>query len=149
MPVMECQVDDKSGYKWGESGVCFVGSSSKEKAEKVGQAINAQRNDADTYKPTAEMAAAARRALKMRDEQPESNKGMTPVGLARANQLINRENLSLETVKRMYSFFSRHEVDKKSESWKKGNSKGEQGWLGWGGNPGYAWSRKIVESLDE
>ena len=149
MPVMECQIDGKSGHKWGESGVCFVGSNSKEKAGKVGQAIHAQRNDADTYKPTAEMAAAARRALKMRDEQPESNKGMTAVGLARANQLINRENLSLETVKRMHSFFSRHEVDKKSESWKKGNSKGEQGWLGWGGNPGYAWSRKIVESLDE
>lgn len=85
----------------------------------------------------------------MRDEQPDSNKGMTPVGLARANQLINRENLSLETVKRMYSFFSQHEVDKQSESWKKGNSKGEQGWGGWGGNAGYAWSKKIVESLEE
>ena len=149
MPVESCSINGVAGNRWGSSGKCFIGSNSKEKAEKVGQVIHAQRNDADTYKPTAEMAAAARRALKMRDEQPESNKGMTAVGLARANQLINRENLSLETVKRMHSFFSRHEVDKKSESWKKGNSKGEQGWLGWGGNPGYAWSRKIVESLDE
>lgn len=100
---------------------------------------------AESYKPTAAMAAAARRALKMRDSQPPSNKGMTRVGLARANQLIRREPLSLSTVKRMYSFFSRHEADKKSASWKKGNSKGEQGWLGWGGNAGYSWSRAIVE----
>jgi len=99
----------------------------------------------ETYKPTKEMAAAAKRGLEMRNKQPESNKGMTQVGLARANQLINRETLSLETVKRMYSFFSRHEVDKQSKEWKEGSSKGEQGWLGWGGDPGYAWAKSIVE----
>ncbi|AUR88344.1 coil containing protein [Vibrio phage 1.112.O._10N.286.46.B11] len=100
---------------------------------------------ADTYKPTAAMVKAAKRGLEMRNEQPESNKGMTQVGLTRANQLINGESLSLETVKRMYSFFSRHEVDKQSKEWKEGNSKGEQGWLGWGGDPGYSWSKAIVE----
>lgn len=50
---MECQINGKLGHKWGESGVCFVESDSKNKAEKVGKAINAQRNDVDTYKPTA------------------------------------------------------------------------------------------------
>ena len=100
---------------------------------------------ADTYKPTSAMSKAAKRGLEMRNEQSESNKGMTQVGLARANQLINGESLSLETVKRMYSFFSRHEVDKQSKEWKEGNSKGEQGWLGWGGDPGYSWSKAIVE----
>lgn len=100
---------------------------------------------AETYKPTEAMAKAAKRGLEMRNEQSESNKGMTQVGLTRANQLINRESLSLETVKRMYSFFSRHEVDKQSKEWKEGESKGEQGWLGWGGDPGYSWSKAIVE----
>lgn len=103
---------------------------------------------ADTYKPTAAMAAAAKRGLEMRDKQPKSNKGGTAVGLARANQLVKREPLSLDTVKRMYSFFSRHEVDKQSDSWKKGNSKGEQAWLLWGGDAGFSWSRKIVKSLE-
>lgn len=98
----------------------------------------------ETFKPTAGMAAAARKAKKMRDSQPPSNKGMTATGLARMNQLINREPLSLSVVKRMYSFFSRHEVDKSSSSWKKGNSKAEQAWNGWGGDAGYAWSRSIV-----
>lgn len=98
-----------------------------------------------TYKPTSGMASAAKRAKKMRDSQPPSNRGMTSTGLARMNQLINREPLSLDTVKRMYSFFSRHEVDKSSSSWKKGNSKAEQAWLGWGGDAGYSWSKSIVE----
>jgi hypothetical protein len=99
----------------------------------------------DSFKPTEQMAKNAQRALDIRDSQPESNKGMTKIGLTRANQLIKRENLSLETVKRMYSFFSRHEVNKSSGSWKEGNSKAEQAWLGWGGDAGYSWSRNIIE----
>lgn len=149
MPVMKCMKDGKEGHKWGASGVCFIDSNSEGKAAQVGRAVHAQRNDADTYKPTKEMANNAKRGLEMRDKQPKSNKGMTAVGLARANQLINREELSLETVKRMYSFFSRHEVDKKSKSWREGNSKAEQGWLGWGGDSGYRWSKSIIESLDD
>ena len=101
--------------------------------------------NAETYKPTESMASAAKRALEIRDKQPDSNKGMTSVGLTRARQLIAREPLSLDTVKRMYSFFSRHEVDKKGEGWGK-DSKGYQAWMGWGGNAGFSWSRKIVES---
>lgn len=99
----------------------------------------------NTYKPTDAMASAAKRGLKMREGQPPSNRGGTSVGLSRASQLKNKEGLSLDTVKRMYSFFSRHEVDKQSESWKKGSSKGEQAWLLWGGDAGYSWSKSIVE----
>lgn len=97
-----------------------------------------------TYKPTEAMASAAKKALKIRDEQPDSNKGMTQVGLTRARQLISRELLSLDTVKRMHSFFSRHEVDKKGEGWGK-DSKGYQAWLGWGGDAGQSWAKAIVE----
>lgn len=98
----------------------------------------------ETYKPTRAMSNNAKRAKKMRDGQPASNKGMTQTGLTRMNQLINREPLSLSTVKRMYSFLSRHKVDKQSKSWKEGNSKGEQGYLGWGGDAGYRWAKAIV-----
>ena len=46
----------------------------------------------------------------------------------------------------MYSFFSRHEVDKKGKDW--GNqsnpSNGYIMWLAWGGDAGFSWSRKIV-----
>ena len=59
---------------------------------------------AETYRPTAQMAAAARRGLKMRKASSLSRRGGTAVGLARANQFAKRENVSLDIVKRTYSF---------------------------------------------
>lgn len=103
---------------------------------------------ADTYKPTASMAANARRALDAREDKPESEKGMTSVGLARARQLINREPLSLDTVKRMYSFLSRHEVDKKGETWDE-QGKGYQAYNGWGGDSAKSWAKRILDSVDK
>ncbi|NBP73707.1 MAG: hypothetical protein EBU57_11260, partial [Alphaproteobacteria bacterium] len=57
-------------------------------------------------KPTAEMAANAARGLELREKH---GKGGTAVGVARARDIKNRANLSPSTVKRMHSFFSRHE----------------------------------------
>ena len=98
------------------------------------------------YKPTAGMKAAARRAIKLKEEGKAKGAG-TAVGWTRARQLVNGEALSLSTVKRMYSFFSRHEVDKKGKDWNNAEnpSNGKIMWLAWGGDAGYSWSRKIVE----
>jgi hypothetical protein len=96
---------------------------------------------AKTYKPTSGMASAARRALKWKDE---GKPGGTLVGLARANQLKDREPLSASTVLRMYSFFSRHEVDKRATGFNSGEegfpTKGRVAWDLWGGDGGYSWS---------
>ncbi len=96
---------------------------------------------AKTYKPTSGMASAARRALKWKSE---GKPGGTLVGLARANQLKDREPLSASTVLRMYSFFSRHEVDKRATGFNSGEegfpSKGRVAWDLWGGDGGYSWS---------
>jgi hypothetical protein len=98
------------------------------------------------YKPTAGMQSAARRAIKLKEQGKAKGAG-TAVGWTRAGQLARGETLSLSTVKRMYSFFSRHEVDKKGKDW--GNaenpSNGKIMWLAWGGDAGFSWSRKIVE----
>lgn len=97
---------------------------------------------AKTYKPTSGMATAAKRALKWKDE---GKPGGTLVGLARANQLKDREPLSASTVLRMYSFFSRHEVDKQATGFYAGQegypSKGRVAWDLWGGDGGYSWSK--------
>ena len=100
----------------------------------------------NTYRPTAGMAAAARRAIKWKEDGKATGAG-TPVGWTRARQLVNREPLSLDTVKRMYSFFSRHEVDKKGKDFYNTSnpSNGRIMWDAWGGDAGYSWSRKIVE----
>jgi hypothetical protein len=68
------------------------------------------------------------------------------VGWTRAGQLARGETLSLSTVKRMYSYFSRHEVDKKGKDWDNSEnpSNGKIMWLAWGGDAGFSWSRKIV-----
>ena len=61
------------------------------------------------YKPTSGMQSAARRAIKLKEQGKAKGAG-TAVGWTRAGQLSRGETLSLSTVKRMYSYFSRHEV---------------------------------------
>lgn len=97
------------------------------------------------YKPTSGMQSAARRALKLKEQGKAKGAG-TAVGWTRAGQLARGETLSLSTVKRMYSFFSRHEVDKKGKDWDNAEnpSNGKIMWLAWGGDAGFSWSRKIV-----
>ena len=93
-------------------------------------------------KPTQAMSEEAKQSLEWRRE---FGRGGTAVGVARANQLVRRDNLSPRTVLRMHSFFSRHEVDKKAEGFRKGEkgypSKGRVAWAAWGGDSGFSWSR--------
>ena len=104
----------------------------------------------DNYKPTESMANEAARGLKWREEY---NRGGTQVGVTRANQLVNRENLSASTVKRMHSYFSRHEVDKQGQGFSPGEdgypSAGRIAWALWGGDPGQSWARDKVASMDK
>ena len=100
-------------------------------------------------KPTEGMAAVARRALAWKaDGRP----GGTAVGLARANQLAARENLSPETVARMVSFFARHEVDSQAEGFDDGEdgfpSPGRVAWDLWGGDPGRAWAERKRDEIE-
>ena len=95
------------------------------------------------------MAAEAQRAL---DWRKEGNRGGTPVGLARARQLVNRQNLSPSTVRRMFSFFSRHEVDKEAQGFRPGEegypSPGRVAWALWGGDAGFSWSKARVAQMN-
>ena len=100
-----------------------------------------------TFRPPQPVAAAARRALERRSQQPPSNRGMTPVGLARARQLPNRQQLSPTTIDRMASYFARHEVDKRGASWDQ-YGKGRQAWDGWGGDPGRRWASALARRMD-
>ena len=103
---------------------------------------------ADGHTPTSGMKSAAARALAW---HKDGKRGGTIVGLTRANQIVNGTALSDSTVKRMYSFFSRHEVDKRATGFSAGEegypSPGRVAWDLWGGDSGYSWSRKIVNQL--
>jgi HK97 family phage major capsid protein len=99
-------------------------------------------------KPNDGMKTEAQRGLDWREEH---GRGGTRVGATRARQIVANENLSDNTVKRMYSFFSRHEVDKKAEGFSPGEdgypSNGRIAWALWGGDAGYSWSKKLVEKM--
>lgn len=97
--------------------------------------------------PTDKMSENARRGLEVRKEKPVSQRGGTAVGLARARQLINKQQLSPSTVKRMLSYFKRHEVDKKGSTWDE-QGKGWQAWQFWGGDEGYSWAKRKVAQID-
>jgi len=100
----------------------------------------------ETYSPPESVRSAARRAIRYKEDGKANGAG-TAVGWTRAGQLARGESLSLDTVKRMYSYFSRHEVDKKGKDWDNSEnpSNGRIMWLAWGGDAGFAWSRAIVE----
>ena len=101
------------------------------------------------FTPTDGMASEAKKGLAWRKE---FGRGGSLVGATRANQLIRKENLSPSTVKRMFSFFSRHEVDKQAEGFRPGEkgypSNGRIAWALWGGDPGFSWSRKKATQID-
>lgn len=101
-----------------------------------------------TFKPTAGMKVAAKRAIAWREA---GRPGATAVGWARANQIVRGESLSAQTCLRMYSFFSRHEVDKKATGFSAGEegypSKGRVAWDAWGGDAGFSFAKRCRNTI--
>ena len=99
--------------------------------------------------PTDAMAEEAQRGL---DWRKEFGRGGTEVGVARARQLVNQQEVSPDTVRRMHSYFSRHEVDKEGEGFSPGEdgypSAGRIAWALWGGDVGQSWARNKDRQLD-
>jgi HK97 family phage prohead protease len=129
----------------------MLAQSIAEKLDPLGEVgrRNLFENRADGYKPTAGMKSEAEKGLEWRKE---FNRGGTAIGVARARDIINDSNFPIETVKRMYSYFARHEVDKKGQGFYPSDdgfpSAGRIAWALWGGDAGQSWSRKIVKQLE-
>ena len=98
----------------------------------------------DGFVPPQEVRNNAKRGLELREKH---GRGGTEVGVARARDLSNGKALSLDTLKRMNSYFARHEVDKKGEGWGK-DSAGYIAWLLWGGDAGRAWAKRITSEQE-
>jgi HK97 family phage prohead protease len=106
---------------------------------------------AETYRPTKGMQEAATRALAW-IKDGKAGQGFTDVGRKRASDIAAGRSMSAEIVMRMYSFFARHEVDKKAIGFSAGEdgypSPGRVSWDAWGGDAGFSWSTKIKNQLD-
>ena len=98
----------------------------------------------DGFAPPQEVRNNAKRGLELRAKH---GRGGTEVGVARARDLSNGKALSLDTLKRMNSYFARHEVDKKGEGWGV-DSAGYIAWLLWGGDAGRAWAKRITSEQE-
>jgi len=97
--------------------------------------------------PPKEVAERASVGLELRRSMPKSKRCCTPVGIRRAVQLSNRQPMSIDTVRRMVSYFERHEVDKKGKRWGI-DSKGYQAWLLWGDDIGWEWAQQVIEDVE-
>lgn len=102
----------------------------------------------ESFTPPQDIREAARRALDVRATKPPSQRGGTPVGIARARDLANGRPVSLRTIRRMVAYFDRHEIDKQGATWKD-KGKGWQAWQLWGGDAGRAWAKRILRNYAE
>ena len=89
--------------------------------------------------------ANAKRALEYADKNGWGSCG-TPVGKQRANQLAKGEPISVDTIKRMYSFLSRHDGDLVSST-AYGDGCGKLMYDAWGGKAALGWSRNKLREL--
>jgi len=71
----------------------------------------------------------------------------TEVGKIRANQLAKGEAISLDTIKRMYSYLSRHEVDLESSKGY-GDGCGKLMYDSWGGKSALSWAESKINQLE-
>jgi hypothetical protein len=94
-----------------------------------------------------DVKANARNVLDFVEENGWGSCG-TDVGKQRANQLAKGEGISLDTIKRMYSYLSRHEADlDASKSYTDGC--GKLMYDAWGGKSALSWSRNKLRELGE
>jgi HK97 family phage prohead protease len=101
------------------------------------------------FKPPSGVKTEAKRGLAWRSE---FGRGGTAIGIARARDLSNGSQISPETARRMKAFFDRHQSDRNAEGWSPGEkgfpSNGRIAHALWGGDAGYAWSRKLVRQME-
>jgi hypothetical protein len=71
----------------------------------------------------------------------------TPVGKQRANQLAKGEPISVETLKRMYSFLSRHQENAKASKGY-GDGCGQLMYDAWGGASALSWAESKLKQIE-
>lgn len=113
----------------------------------LGEDCEARDGDVN-LKPTAGMAAACRRGLKLYEEG-RGGDGLVPATISWARKIAARENLTEEKVVKMRAWHARHKVDKKP-GWDKPGEEtpGFVAYLLWAGAPGQRWSEAKVAQME-
>ena len=86
----------------------------------------------------------ARKGIELNEKN--GNKCATQVGKVRAQQLANGERITVDTIKRMYSYLSRAKEDYETTT---PQDCGYISYLLWGGLAGLRWSESKLKELDK
>jgi len=149
---LEAKEDDPAAlvriYEEGEETDLFVG---KMMSDLTGIAEPEMEDDderAVSLKPTAGMAAAAKRGLRLHEEG-KSGDGLKPETVARANRLARREEMNPDWVREMNAWFARHAADQRP-GWDTPGSEspGFVAHLLWGGTPAKNFAARKVKQLE-
>jgi hypothetical protein len=111
--------------------------------------IKPKSEEQEMYQPPKGAVAAAKKAIEWKEKYPSEVTAGTQVGWTRAGQLARGEKVSFDIVKRMHSFFSRHDGNQaikpehKDTPWK---DNGYIAWLIWGGDSAKSWAEGIVKA---
>ena len=113
--------------------------------------LSSKKNKNESYDDYPQGATNnAKRMLGWREKYGRSVvQGGTPVGWRRANQIANREPLSLSTVKRVNSFLARHKENAKIDPKYKDEPWRDKGYVAynlWGGAAMVSWAKRISEN---
>ena len=140
----------------GKSIVAHYGSSSEQEmfiksADQPSEDLenhDAEKADGINLSVPAGVRAEAQRGL---DWRKEFGRGGIGPGQVTARMLISNK-MTIARVRKMRAYLARHEVDKQGQGWKPGTegfpSAGRIAWALWGGEPGKAWSNKIMRSVE-
>lgn len=100
--------------------------------------------------PPKSVADEATKGLQIRRALPPSRRCCTKIGIARARDLKNQRRLSPKTIRRMVSFFQRHQHDARVGWDEPGKeSKGYQAHLLWGGDAGFEWAKARLAEIEK
>lgn len=123
----------------------YMLSNIKALIKKDGRTNSGKRTELETYNDYPQAVSNnAKRGIELNEKV--NNKCATQVGKIRAQQLAQKENISLSTLKRMYSYLSRAQ-EYYDESDKE--ACGTISYLLWGGKAGLRWSGSKLKELGE
>jgi hypothetical protein len=101
-----------------------------------------EKNASEGFVPPESVQNNAKRGLEM-VEAGEAGDGLESATKGRAHDIASGKALSLDHVKRMHSFFERHDKTRPDDGGK-GNSPWKTAWMLWGGDSGRSWAESVV-----
>ena len=114
-------------------------------ADKLEMAIDKKEIELESYSDYGnDVKSNARKGIELNERN--GNKCATQTGKVRAQQLAKGEAISVETIKRMYSYLSRAETYYDNADSQ--NDCGYISYLLWGGKSALSWSRNKLKELD-